>query len=172
MNRTLGGPQRGFPYGEGVITALSVGGFLIILGITFALTPGTWQQVQSFFSDLTTVHYHIGGTGSTVSLLGPANPGIHAGFYSAVLAFCLAIGVLQAIILALRLIMRSRVRRISETIGNLVFWFGAAVLVNVFLMAGTLTSWFQFWAALVALVGVSLIARGIVYLFRRQTWKT
>ena len=75
---------------------------------------------------------------------------------------------MQIVILILRLIVRSRIRRISETVGNLVFWIGAAFSVHVFLLVGTLTSWFQFWTLLVLFFGVSLIARGIVYLFRRH----
>jgi hypothetical protein len=166
MNQNSNPHQNRIPYSEGLITALAVGGFLIILGVVFALTPGTWQTVDTFFNDLTTVYYQIGTSSSTVNLLAPLHPDVHAGFYVAVQSFCIGIGVLQVIILALRLYVRSAVRRIAETVGNMVFWFGAAVSVSIFLMAGTLTGWFQFWAALLLILGVSLIARGLVYLFR------
>ncbi len=167
MNQSPSPHQNKLPYSEGLITALAVGGFLIILGVVFALTPGTWQTVNAFFNDLTTVSYQIGNPGSTVNLLAPLHPDAHAGFYAAVQSFCVGIGVLQVIILALRLYVRSKVGRIAETVGNLVFWFGVAVSVSIFLMAGTLTGWFQFWAALLLILGVSLIARGLVYLLRR-----
>ena len=159
--------RRGLSYSEGLISALGFGGFLIILGVVFALTPGTWQTVTAFFNDLKLTAYQL-GTGSTVNLLAPAHPDTHASFYWAVFGFCLGIGALQIVILILRLIVRSRIRRISETVGNLVFWIGAAFSVDVFLLVGTLTSWFQFWAVLILFFGVSLIARGIVYLFRRR----
>jgi hypothetical protein len=113
---------------------------------------------------LKTIPYPVGSTGSTVNLPAPANPGMHNALYSAVFIFDLGIGVLQIVILVLRLIVRSPIRRIAETVGNLIFWFGAAILVNIFLLAGTLTSWFQYWAALIALVGVSIIARGLIHL--------
>ncbi len=82
--------------------------------------------------------------------------------------FILGIGILQIVILPLRLIVRSPFKRIAETVGNMVFWLGGAVVANVFLLAGTLTGWFQFWATLIILVGVSMIVRfGI--LFARRT---
>jgi hypothetical protein len=42
------------------------------------------------------------------------------------------------------------------------------VIANVFLLTGTLTGWFQFWSALIVLIGVSLIARFLVYLLSRH----
>ncbi len=168
MVQNSGEQHRSFPYAEGLITALGFGGFLIILGVVFALTPGTWQAVTDFFSDLTFAAYQFGSPGSTISFLAPAHPDAHASFYWAVMGFCLGIAVLQIVILILRLIVQSRIGRISETVGNMIFWIGAALSVDVFLLAGTLTSWFQFWAVLILFLGVSLIARGIVYLFQRR----
>ncbi|MCL4430172.1 MAG: hypothetical protein M1167_05410 [Chloroflexi bacterium] len=153
---------------EALITALAIGGFFIILGAVFALTPGISQKTNTFFSDLTTVTFPFGGSGSTVSLLAPANPAAHNGFYMAVVNFLLGIGILQIVILALRLWVKSPIRRIAETVGNLIFWLGAAVMANVFLLTGTLNGWFQFWSALIVLIGVSLIAQFFVYLTKRQ----
>ena len=64
--------------------------------------------------------------------------------------------------------MRSPIRRIAETVGNLVFWLGSAVIANVFLLTGTLNGWFQFWGALIVLIGVSLIARFGVFFAGRS----
>jgi hypothetical protein len=151
---------------EGVITALAFGGFFIILGFT-ALIPGVFSQTEAFFKDLTTVSYPWGAT-STISLVAPGSPSAHLDFYSAVMNFCLAIGILQIVILALRFAFHSLVRRIAETIGNLIFWLGAALLVNVFLLAGTINGWFQFWSLLILLLGVSLVARFLVHLATRS----
>ena len=151
---------------EGLITALAIGGFFIILGLVFALTPGVSQKTNAFFSDLTTVTYSLGNS-STVHLPAPANPAEHIGFYTAVMNFLLGVGILQIVILALRLWVKSPIRRIAETVGNLVFWLGAAVMANVFLLTGTLSGWFQFWSALIVLIGASLIARFFVYLARK-----
>ncbi len=167
MSQNLSPQRHRYFFEEGLITALSFGGVLILLGSVFALTPGAWQKVTAFFNDITTIQYPIGSSSSTVYLPAPAYPEAHVAFFSAVMIFCLGIGILQIIILALRLYVHSSDRRTAEAVGNLVFWFGAAISANIFLLTGTLTGWFQFWAALLLFVGVSLIARGIVYLLRR-----
>jgi hypothetical protein len=154
-------PHRNRHIYEGLITALAVGGFFIILGLTVVLTPGLANQTQAFLNDLSTVSYPV-GSASNVHFPAPANPASHMGLYSAVMDFFLAIGILQIVILVLRLFFHSSTRRIGQTVGSAVFWLGAAVLANVFLFAGTLTGWFSFWTALIVLIGVSLIAQGIV----------
>ncbi len=152
---------------EGLITALAVGGFLIILGSVFALTPGIYQGTNNFFSDITTTTYHLGST-SNLTLPAPAHPADHMAFYSAVINFLLGVGLLQIVILALRLALHSRVRRIGQNVGDLVFWLGAAFVANIFLLAGTLNGWFQFWSAIIMLIGLSLIVRFLVYLAGRS----
>lgn len=153
---------------EGLITALAIGGVFIILGLVFALTPDIPHKTNVFFSDLTTATYPFGGPGSTISLLAPAHPAEHTAFYTAVVNFLLGVGILQIVILALRFYVKSPVRRIAETVGNLIFWLGAAVLANVLLLAGTLNGWFQFWSAIIMLIGVSLIVRFFVNLAKRH----
>ncbi len=152
---------------EGLITALAIGGFLIILGSVFALTPGIYQASTSFFSDITVTTYPLGGT-STLTLPAPAHPAEHMAFYSALINFFLGVGILEIIILALRLVLHSGIRRIGQTVGDLIFWLGAAFVANIFLLAGTFNGWFQFWSALIVLVGLSLIARFLIYFAGRK----
>ncbi len=165
MNRSA---ARNWSPHEGLITALAIGGTFIILGLVFALTPDIPHATNLFFSDLTTRTYPFGSPGSTISIVAPAHPAQHTVFYDAVMNFLLGVGILQIVVLALRFYVKSPVRRIAETIGNLIFWLGAAVVANVFLLAGTLNGWFQFWSALIILIGVSLIARFFVHLAGRQ----
>ncbi len=152
-------------FSEGLITALAVGGFFIILGLV-ALTPGIAQNTHTFISDLTTVTSYFGS--STVNLPAPAHPAEHLAFYRAVINFLLGIGILQIVILGLRLLAKSRIRRIAQSVGDLIFWLGAAVVANVFLLTGTLNGWFQFWSALIIIIGVSVIARFFVYFAKRH----
>ncbi len=119
---------------EGLITALSIGGFFIILGLVFAITPGISQQTNNFFSDLTTVAFPFGNPGSTVSFLAPSHPADHQGFYTAVMNFLIGVGVLQILILVLRLAVHSRINRIAQSVGDSIFWLGAAVIANIFLL--------------------------------------
>jgi hypothetical protein len=156
---------------EGLITAISIGGFFIILGAVFAFTPGIAEKTNAFFSDLTTVTFPFGSPGSTASLLAPAHPAEHQGFYTAVLTFLIGVGVLQIAILALRLAVHSHIKRIAQSVGDLIFWLGAAIVANVFLLTGTHNGWFQFWSSLIALIGLSLIARFFVYFISRSRRK-
>jgi uncharacterized membrane protein YfcA len=153
---------------EGFVTALAVGGFFIILGLVLALTPDISNQTRLFFSDIQTITYPYGNSGSTINLPAPANPAAHTGFYTAVMYFALGVGVLQVLVLALRLSIKSPVRRVSQTVGDLIFWLGAAVLVNVFLLPGASIGWLNFWSTLIILIGVSLIARFFIHLARRK----
>ncbi len=146
---------------EGLITALAVGGFLIILGVVFGLTPGVPQKLWDFFKDFSVQGFPFGS--GTLILPAPAHPATHQEVYGAVFNFAIGIGLLQVAILAARLYMRSRIRSIAETIGNLIFWFGAAILAQFYLLEGTLDGWFTFWAGLIIVVGVSLVVRGIIH---------
>ena len=151
---------------EGLITALAFGGFFIIVGVVFGLTPGITGALGDFFSDFTGVTYPA--INGAIVLPAPAHPAAHSQVYQAVFNFMLAIGILQIVILAARLWVHSPTRKIAETVGNTVFWLGGAVVANVYLMAGTLTGWFTFWPALIILAGASLIAHFFVYLATRN----
>ena len=86
---------------EGLITALAVGGFFIIVGVVFGLTPGITGAIRRFLQDLTGVTYPA--INGSIVLPAPAHPAAHLDFYQAVFNFMLAIGVLQIVILAARL---------------------------------------------------------------------
>lgn len=149
---------------EGLITAVAVGGFFILIGIV-ALTPNFFDNVRAFFSDFTNIAFRIGD--SNINLPAPAHPEQHYTLFTSVLYFIVGIAVLQAIILPLRLYFKSSIGRIAETVGNLVFWVGAAIVANIYLFAGTVNGWFQFWTTLIILAGISLIVRGMVQFSKR-----
>ncbi len=159
-------PHREKPLHEGLITALAFGGFFITVGVVFGLTPGIFGKLGDFFADFTGVAYS--GINGSIVLPAPAHPALHADVYRAVFNFMVGIGVLQIVILAVRLWAHSTTKRIAETIGNLVFWVGGAVVANVYLMAGTLSGWFTFWPSLIILAGASLITQFFVYLAKRH----
>jgi hypothetical protein len=146
---------------ESLISAIAVGGFLIILGVVFGLTPGVWKNTLDFFWDFSVKGFPFAE--GTIVFPVPAHPASHFEFYNAIFYFAVGVGVLQAAILASRLYVHSRIRRIAETVGHLVFWFGVALAVQVWLMEGTLEGWFAFWAALIIVFGVSLVARGLIH---------
>jgi hypothetical protein len=147
---------------EGLLTAIAVGGFLIILGLVAISVPNILERVNNFFGDMTT--RVTPGFSGTILLPIPAHLGEHYEVFHAALNFAIGIALLQAIILPLRLVYKSTLRRIAETVGNLIFWVGAAIVADVFLLSFTIDGWFQYWASLIILAGVSLVAQGIVRL--------
>ena len=148
--------QNGYIY-EDLITALAVGGVFIILGLIVVSTPGFLEKTDALFSDMTWISYPFGS--STLMVPAPANPAAHIDLFTAVMNFILAVAVLQIIVLSVRLVLRSPIRHVAETLGNLIFWLGAAVVANVLLLGGTVAGWFQFWSWLILLAGVGLVAR-------------
>ena len=154
---------------EGLITAIAVGGTLILLGLV-ALSPGFLDAGRAFIRDFTSQVYMVGS--ADFHLPYPAHPAAHNAFYQGVMMFIVGIAVLQIIILPLRLAFHSAFRRIAETVGNLIFWVGLAIAGYVFLLAGTREGWFQFWSSLIILAGASLIAQGMVYFSKRQTHRS
>jgi hypothetical protein len=151
---------RGNPWHEGIISALAVGGFLIILALTLGLTPGIPQKIGEFFSDLTGVTAPV--INGNMVLPAPTNPNRHLELYGALFNFAVGIAILQAVILAVRLRVGSPIGKTAETVGNLLFWSGDALVTNMVLGTGTLTGWFTFWAALIILSGLSLIIQFII----------
>jgi len=152
--------------GEAMVGAVSVGAVFVLIGLVFvlALPNNLWDRTISFFSNLTTSQV----PGIAIALPAPANPGAHAVFYTAVFQFSLGLAFLQILVLALRFGWGSRISRIAESVGNLVFWFGASYLEHVYLSSSTtLNTWFAFWAAILVVLGLSIVARAAVLLAKR-----
>jgi hypothetical protein len=149
---------------EGLITAIAIGGVFILLGLVVISTPNFGAKFGDFVSDFTFIYYPF-GTG-TISFPAPQHPAMHSDLFAAAMNFAIGIAILQIIILPMRVVFKSRFSRIAETVGNLVFWVGAALVANVYLLTGTVEGWFQFCAYLIILAGVSLIVRGIVQFSR------
>jgi hypothetical protein len=60
--------------------------------------------------------------------------------------------------------------RKAETIENLVFWLGTSYLILTYLINVTIISeWFVFWAGIILIGGLSLVARAFVLKATRQT---
>ena len=152
---------------ENLFSAISFGSAIVIIGMVFVLAQpnNLWDSILAFFNNITfrSLPYNI------ISLPAPANPGIHTVLYTAAFQFSIGIGVLQVILLALRLTLGSSIDKTAETLGNVVYWFGAAYIVTVFL-SGTpnITEYFMFWAGILVMAGLSLVARGLVLLAKRM----
>jgi uncharacterized protein YjeT (DUF2065 family) len=157
-------PMRPYQYHEGALSAVSVGAVFILIGLTFVITPGLWEKIVAFLSDFTI--RQVPGMG--ISLPAPAAPAAHAELYAAVFKFSVGLVILEILLVVLRLIMHSPTRRLAQEVGNLVFWLGTVYLISTFLNdATTLSIWFGYWAGILVVLGLSLIARAMVLLAKR-----
>ena len=147
-------------YKEGLITAISAGGFLLLVGVIFIVTPNLVDKIVTFVNDFKLISIpHM----ENVLVPVPETPGAHAVVYKALWEFSLAWGIFQIFILAFRFVAGSPFGRKVETTANMVFWLGAYYLITTFLSeTTTVEKWFIFWAAIIMLIGVSLIVRAII----------
>ncbi|MGB9841990.1 MAG: hypothetical protein ACPLKZ_04605 [Candidatus Bathyarchaeales archaeon] len=163
----LNAQTRAYGLSEGVISAISVGAVFILLGMVFVLAQpnSLWDSIVNFFTSFTIRSV----PGTDIYLPAPSNTAVHSVLYNASFQFCVGLGILQILLLMIRLAVRSPVVKMAETVGNLVFWFGAAYLILLFLSAmPSLTQWFMFWASLLIMLGLSFFARAMVLLTRRK----
>jgi hypothetical protein len=151
---------------ESLFTAVYIGSLFIILALVYYmhLSDNLWDSLVNFFTSLTLAPVPTTG----ISLPAPANPENFGNLYFAAFQFSLAIGILEIIILALRVFLHSSVTRIAETIENIVFWFGASFLIIAYLVNMTISSeWFVFWAGIILVFGLALLTRAFVILAKK-----
>jgi hypothetical protein len=151
---------------EGLFSAIYIGSILLVIALIFVAHGAILIGLTNFFASLTLAQ--VPGTG--IYLPAPIAPTAHIDLFSAAFQFCLFLGILEVIILGLRFMFNSPLKRKAETIENIVFWFGASYLVVAYLTSSaTINTWFVFWAGIVLIFGLSLIARAFVLLVKRQT---
>ena len=166
MKKNSSAHAHAYKAGEGIISAISVGAVLILIGTIYVTTLPTplWDKIVSFFGS-----FDIVKVSDQISLPAPAAIADHAVVYNAAFQFCIGIAILQIILLTLRLMWHSPISKTAETAGNLVYWFGASYLVPTFLNSATdVPTWFAFWAAILMVLGVSMIARAIVLFAKKR----
>ena len=151
---------------ESLFTAVFIGGVFIIIALVYYinLSANLWEGLINFFSTLTLAQ--VPATG--ISLPAPANPANFMNLYTAAFEFSLAIGILEIVLLMLRVVLHSPLSRVAETIENIVFSLGTSYLIITYLVNVTLTSeWFVFWAGIILIFGFALLSRGFVLLAKR-----
>ena len=146
---------------EGLFTAISAGFFLLLIGILFVITPNLFESIIDFFEDFKLIDV----PNTTIIFPGPEFPRSHLTVYQAAGQACVALCIFQILMLALRFIIPSVWGKRAETVGNFVYWAGAAFLIQYFLVDST--QWFIFWSMIVILAGVSLIVRAAVLAISR-----
>jgi len=155
LNESLEGYSR--KHREGLISAVSAGFFFVVAGAIFITKPNLFNLIIDFFRDFDLVAVPNLGN---VFLPAPVHPRVHSVVYLAVEQFSFVWGFFQMVVLALRFVVGSMWSKKAETVGNLVFSFGTGFLIRTFLI--DTTRWFVFWAAIIMLIGVTLIIRAII----------
>ena len=151
---------------ESLLTAIYIGSVFIILAIVYYInvSKDLWGNLINFFTSLTLSV--VPSTG--LSLPAPTNPAGYVDLYNAAFQFAIAVGILEIVILMLRVGFHSPVPRIAETIENIVFWLGTSYLIITYLVNMTIPSeWFVFWAGVILIFGLALISRAFVLLATR-----
>jgi hypothetical protein len=155
-------------YREGLLSAISVGFFLVLIGMLFVIKPNLYSDTATFFNNFnvtsavphTQIQLPAPSSSSTVH---DANLSV----YSAVEQFSLAWGIFLIALLVLRFAFDSSWRRKAENISNIVFWFGLIYLVQTWLISPTNSytyqaqTWFEFWSMVIVLLGICLIVRAV-----------
>ena len=149
---------------ENFITATYVGAVFILLAIIY-FTNSLIANLANFFSTLTLAEIPGAGFG----LPAPAVPSAHLALYLAAFQFTLGVGIIEIMMLAIRIFLHSPVDKKAETVGNLVFWLGTSFLVVTYLVNITImTEWFVFWTGVIVIGGLSLITRAFVLIATKR----
>jgi hypothetical protein len=158
---------------EGLFSAVSVGFFLVLVGVLFVTRPNLYNDTVTFFSN-----FNVNSTVPNTQMLLPApdpqlsrtNVTVHdanLSVYSAVQQFSLVWGIFSVVLLVMRFASDSSWRRRAENVSNIVFWFGTVYLIQAWLIDTTKNNtykaqtWFQFWSLILVLLGISLIVRAV-----------
>jgi len=154
-------PQTGEWRREGRdwLSTVSIGFFVVLLGVIWMVTPNLWRAVVDFFKD-----FHLESVTNHIFL--PAPERSHPIVYTAAMQFCLAFGVFQIVILALRFVLGESMDRKSGTLSGVVFWLGAGYFLS--LLAAREIGWFGLIAGLIVCVGLLIIVSSLVKLLFKQ----
>ena len=143
------------------MSAISVGFFFILAGTIFIATPNLPEKAIDFFQNFEVVRV----ANTQVYLPAPEIPNAtYVTMYQAVGLFSLLWAFFEIAMLIVRISAGSPLRRKVDGASNVAFWLGAYYLIGVFLdETVTTTRWFAFWAAIVVLIGVTLLVRAVIW---------
>lgn len=139
-----------------VLGIVTLGFFIILIGIIFTVTPGLFDKISDFVRD-----FELGDE-TKWYIPAPANLDDHTALYNAIFQFCLGFAIFQVFIAAARLLLKDPIDKTAGSISNMVFWFGASWVVNL-LKTGTV-EWFVFLGWLIMFIGVAIVIKSAIEL--------
>jgi len=137
------------------LSIVSLGFFLILVGVIWLITPNPYNEALAFVKD-----FHLENITENVYLPAPASP--HPVVYTAIAQFCLAFGIFHIIVLGLKIVFKEPLNRKSGTVSSVIFWLGASYFLSA-LAAGNI-SWFAFLAGLVIIIGLIIVVSSLIKL--------
>lgn len=143
---------------DSLISAVSIGVFLVLIGTIFVLTSNLYSAVSRFFNDFRLVEI-------APNFFLPAPVLNHPVLYLAVEVFCYLWGLFQIVVLVLRFGIGSPIYLKAKTLSRIVFWLGTGWLVSMLqtrIFGAGSRGWFAFWSAVAMLLGLSLIVQAVV----------
>jgi hypothetical protein len=160
---------------EGLLSAVSAGFFLLLIGALFVIKPNLYGDTVTFFSNFNATsavpntQVQLPAPDAQSSATNSTVRNSNLAVYSAAQQFSLAWGIFLIALLVLRFAFDSTWRRKAQNISDIVFWFGAIYLIQTWLIGPTSSlpypttaqPWFEFWSMIIVLVGTSLIVRAI-----------
>jgi hypothetical protein len=160
---------------EGLLSAVSAGFFLLLIGTLFVINSNLYTDTVTFFSNFNATsavpntQAQLPAPDAQLSENNITVRNANLDVYSAAQQFSLAWGIFLIALLVLRFAFDSTWRRKARNISDIVFWFGAIYLIQTWLIGptnnppspATAQPWFQFWSMIIVLIGASLIVRAI-----------
>jgi len=145
-----------------------VGLICVLIAVIYAINNAA--SLGNTFVKFFNSFYMTQVPGTSISLPAPINPAAFSAVYNVAFEFCLGIGLLEVLVLSLRIMLHSPLPRKAETIENIVFWLGTSYLALTYLANMVSASdWFVFWAGIILIAGLSLVARAFVLIANIKT---
>jgi hypothetical protein len=136
-----------------------VGFFFILAGTIFITTPNLTEKAMDFFQNFEVARV----ASSQVYLPAPISPNAYVTIYRAVGLFSFLWAFFEIAMLIIRVFAGSPLRKKVDGTSNVAFWLGAYYLIGLFLDETVTTKgWFAFWAAIIVLMGVTLLIRAAI----------
>ena len=146
---------------ESLVSAVYIGLIFILLALICVINfpHGVLKSFLNFINSFVLTQV----PGTSFSLPAPVHPASYLVLYTSIFEFSIGLGILEIAILAIRIRLHSSLPRKAETIENIVFALGTGYLVITYLVDMTIMSeWFVFWAGVVLIAGLALVARSFV----------
>ena len=142
-----------------LLSWLSFGVFLIIVGAIFLITQDLTGQIRAFFED-----FKLEQISGKFYFPTPQNP--HPTLYGATAMFCLAFGVYQILLLFLKFALGANLKQRAETFTSVIFWLTASFAVSM--LENETIEWLLLIAVLVVLAAVGIIIRSVANMISQK----